>query len=115
MLAGFDCKGVKSGKSKEIRAKPLAVQAEVGNIILQKSHWNAIFLSELHNFTDSGSGHDDIVDATSGAFNQLTSVYIHPTVSEEKKEELTDDDRAILREKAYLQYQEDFLNCTNLD
>lgn len=71
VLMGFDFKGVPSTGSKEIRANPVASQAEAGNIKLVKGRWIPAFLDELELFP-SGS-HDDQVDALSGALADLTS------------------------------------------
>jgi len=80
LLAGYDCRGIRSTKAKELRAKPLAVQAEIGNVVLGKGEWNEAFLSELHSFPDGK--HDDQVDGASGAFNELCTRYIYPSTSD---------------------------------
>ena len=72
MLAGFDVKVEKISVDKQTAAKPLSSQAEFGNILMLASCKNKDkFYSELENFPDDK--HDDIVDATSGAFNELNS------------------------------------------
>ena len=109
LLAGFDCKGIKSTKNKETRAKPLAVQAEIGNVKLQKADWNNALLSELHMFADTTTKHDDQVDGCSGAFNALTSVYIHPTMPEENKPK-NEEELIAKRIENYEQMEEDFLS-----
>ena len=58
------------GEAKLIRARPLAAQAEAGNIALKRAAWNAEYLEELCAFPEYA--HDDQVDASSGAFNRLT-------------------------------------------
>ena len=55
--------------SKELRASPLASQAEAGNIFLVRGSWNAEFVEELCGFPNFG--HDDYVDAAARAFNRL--------------------------------------------
>jgi len=114
LLAGFNSNGVPTaGKGKELRAKPLAVQAEIGNVKLMKAEWNDILLGELHMFGDIGikNSHDDQVDACSGAFNQLCSIYIHPTIhGEETKEYIPEEERALKRLEHYKSIEEDFLN-----
>lgn len=70
VLAGYSFTGIKTDKKKEIRARPVASQAEARNIKIIKSHWNDAFLSELEAFPTEGV-HDDIVDALSGAMEQL--------------------------------------------
>jgi predicted phage terminase large subunit-like protein len=68
-LAGFPVYCEQPRGSKEVRAEPLAAQAEAGNVVLLKGHWNNAFLAELTTFP-AGS-HDDQVDAGSGAFRKL--------------------------------------------
>ncbi len=70
MLAGFSVKPEKVTKSKITRASPVSAQAEAGNIRVLKGKWNEDFFRELENFPEGG--HDDIVDALSGAFLMLT-------------------------------------------
>ena len=71
MLAGVDARGVTSHKDKLVRAKPLAAQVEVGNVHLLAGAWNEAFLQHMHGQPDLS--HDDIMDAASGAFYDLTS------------------------------------------
>lgn len=74
LLAGFDVRVRKPHKDKETRAKPVSAQSEGGNIKLLRGPWNSAFLNELENFPSPESqGHDDQVDAFSGAFNELAS------------------------------------------
>jgi predicted phage terminase large subunit-like protein len=72
LLAGYDFKGDKVTGPKEIRANFLASQAEGGNVYMLAAHWNKDALDEFDVFP--GGGHDDIVDACTGAFNELTGV-----------------------------------------
>ena len=69
VLMGWDFKGIPSTGSKEVRANPLSSQAEAGNVKLVRGTWITEFLDELEAFP--GKGHDDQVDAASGAFIQL--------------------------------------------
>ena len=46
------------------------VQAEAGNVHLLEGDWNEDFLNEYSNF--GNKGHDDQVDAGTGAYNILT-------------------------------------------
>ncbi|MGU3474161.1 phage terminase large subunit [Methylobacterium sp. D48H] len=71
-LAGFIVSAVAPTGSKEVRAKPLSSQVEVGNVLLLRGHWNEAFLEELGMFP-AGS-HDDQVDAAADAFNELAGV-----------------------------------------
>jgi predicted phage terminase large subunit-like protein len=72
LLAGFDVRAVIPQGDKVSRAKPLAAQAEAGNVKVVRGAWNGRFLSTLHAFP--GGAHDDEVDAASGAFNELARV-----------------------------------------
>jgi predicted phage terminase large subunit-like protein len=65
-LSGFAVKPYKVTQDKMNRALPVSAQAEAGNIIVLKGHWNDAFFHELENFPEGS--HDDIVDALSGAF-----------------------------------------------
>lgn len=65
VLMGFDFDGVPSTGSKEVRANPVASQAEAGNIKIVRGSWINAFLNEVELFP-IGS-HDDQVDALSGA------------------------------------------------
>lgn len=71
LLAGWDVKAAPETGSKEVRATPLAAQAEAGNVKLVRGPWNEAFLEELCMFP-SGK-HDDQVDGSSGAFAELVT------------------------------------------
>lgn len=70
-LAGFDAWPDDPSQvgAKDIRARPFAAQVGAGNVSALIAPWNAEYLDELTNFPDAA--HDDMVDATSGAFNRL--------------------------------------------
>lgn len=70
LLAGYDCKGVRPEGDKIVRAKPLAAQAEAGNVKLLRGEWNNRWLNHMHGQPELP--HDDEMDAASGAFNELT-------------------------------------------
>lgn len=70
-LAGLDAKGVPSTSDKLVRAKPLAVQCEAGNVTLLVGGWNERFLEHMHGQPELP--HDDIMDAAAGAFNYLAN------------------------------------------
>lgn len=73
MLQGIDAAGIPPVHSKEIRAKPLATQAKNGNVKILRADWNERFLTQMHHFgAPDAKTHDDIVDATAGAYNALT-------------------------------------------
>lgn len=69
LLTGFAFRGIPATGSKEVRADPLAAQAEGGNVKLMRGPWNEAFIDELCSFPLGA--HDDQVDAASGAFNAL--------------------------------------------
>lgn len=78
LLAGYDCRGIRPQGDKIVRAKPLAAQAEAGNVKLLRGAWNERWLRHMHGQPDLA--HDDEMDAGSGAFNELTDGYV-PTVA----------------------------------
>lgn len=69
LLAGYDCGGVRPEGDKIVRAKPLAAQAEAGNVKLLRGDWNDRWLNHMHGQPEIA--HDDEMDAASLAFNQL--------------------------------------------
>ena len=70
MLAGYTVVyGLESG-SKELRASPLASQAEIGNVKIVRGVWNSDFFDELAMFPMGK--YKDQVDAASRAFARLT-------------------------------------------
>lgn len=72
MLAGISARGVSSSKDKLIRAKPLAAQVEAGNVFyLAGKPWNEAYLNHMHGQPELP--HDDMMDASSGAFYDLTA------------------------------------------
>jgi predicted phage terminase large subunit-like protein len=71
MLAGYPVRYEPSTGSKEVRAMPFAAQCEAGNVKLLRAPWNAAYLDELTSFPFGTN--DDMVDATSGAFNKLAA------------------------------------------
>jgi len=68
-MAGMEAKGIPSSGDKLGRAKPLAAQAEIGNVFLLRGPWNEMFLNHLHGQPELP--HDDMMDAASGAFWDL--------------------------------------------
>jgi len=69
LLAGLDAKAVRTQGDKLSRAKAFAAQSYAGNISILQAPWTERWLSHMHNQPDEP--HDDIMDATSGAFNSL--------------------------------------------
>lgn len=74
LLAGWDVRGVRPTGDKMVRAKPLAAQAEAGNVVLVRGEWNEMFLRALHGFPQLA--HDDLVDASSNAFDDLLQTFV---------------------------------------
>jgi predicted phage terminase large subunit-like protein len=70
VLMGYDFRGVPSTGSKEVRANPLASQAERGNVKLVKGPWIGAFLDEAELFPQGA--HDDMVDAAASALAELS-------------------------------------------
>lgn len=70
MLAGYDVTVEKIAVDKVTAAKPVSAQAEAGNIrVLSSCRNKELFYNELEAFPDGSN--DDIVDAFSGAFNEI--------------------------------------------
>lgn len=69
-LAGFDVKAIPVSGSKELRATPFAAQWQNGFVDILIADWNEEYFSQLESFPESK--HDDMVDASSDAFNELT-------------------------------------------
>lgn len=78
-LAGFKFKKCKTTKSKLERFEPFSYAAEAGLVKIVKGDWNDDYIRELENFVGDGKGHDDQVDATSDAFNNLSKGKKIPT------------------------------------
>lgn len=73
MLAGYVVRYKTATGDKAARAKPFASQVEAGNVLLVRGPWNEAYLNELENFTGTDQdGHDDQVDASADAFDELT-------------------------------------------
>lgn len=72
---------VGSGKSKLDRFLPFASVAENGLVKIKEDDWNEDFLTELELFTGTRSKiHDDIVDATSDAYNLVATTKELPVI-----------------------------------
>lgn len=69
-LSGFDVKAEPVSGSKELRATPFAAQLQNGFVDVLIAEWNEMYFSQLESFPESK--HDDMVDASSDAFNELT-------------------------------------------
>lgn len=71
-LSGYQVSAERETGDKVTRASAASAQAEAGNIKLLRGPWNDAFITELVSFPTEG-GHDDQVDALSGAINFLAS------------------------------------------
>ncbi len=70
----------RESKDKAMRAEPLAAQVEAGNVYILVAPWNEEFIHEMCSFP---TGHDDQVDAASGAFNHLTNKKRFPVIAQD--------------------------------
>ena len=68
-LAGYSVRAERPTGDKAVRADPLSVQVEAGNVFLLRGEWNQDFIDELKTFPVGKF--KDQVDAASGAFNKL--------------------------------------------
>jgi len=83
VLIGYDAEGIPSSGSKELRADTFAAQCKVGNVGLLRGWWNNGYLNFLCAFP-SDDVHDDPVDASSLAFNQLYITLIKDAMEQKK-------------------------------
>ena len=70
MLAGYPVKSKVVTGNKQVRATPFAAQWQNGNVEVLVAEWNDMYFMQLESFPQSK--HDDMVDASSDAFNGLT-------------------------------------------
>lgn len=69
MLNGYDARGVRPQGDKLVRARGLSSQSLAGNVKLLRGAWNERWLTHMHGQPDLA--HDDTMDASSGAYNEL--------------------------------------------
>jgi predicted phage terminase large subunit-like protein len=69
LLAGYTVRIRKADKKKELRADPFSAQVNGHNVALVRAPWNTEYVDELRSFPLGK--HDDQVDASSDAFNEL--------------------------------------------
>jgi len=74
LLAGFSVATEPSSGDKVTRARPLASQAQAGNVKIVAGPWVHAFLEELRQFPRGKN--DDQVDAASIAFNKLAGMIV---------------------------------------
>lgn len=68
-LSGFAVATVRPSGSKINRSEPFSAQWQAGNVLVLAADWNEMYFSEMEAFPESA--HDDMVDASSDAFNEL--------------------------------------------
>lgn len=71
-LAGFNVSTIRPSGNKITRAEPFSAQWQAGNVLVLAGPWNEKYFSELEAFPESA--HDDMVDASSDAFNTLATI-----------------------------------------
>lgn len=69
LLDGFEATGEYARGDKVQRLKPLAAQSEAGNVKLLRGEWNQMWLNHMHGQPELD--HDDIADASGGAYRAL--------------------------------------------
>ena len=77
LLSGFSVSVERSTANKEERADPFSSQLNAGNVKLLRGKWNVEYIEELRQFPNGT--HDDQVDASSLAFNELNGTM--PTIT----------------------------------
>ncbi len=86
-LKGFRTKPVKPQGDKIQRALPYATASQNGKVFLLKGNWNDQYLNALHHFDGSPKPLiNDLTDASSGAYQVLTSIknaWVGVTLKEE--------------------------------
>jgi predicted phage terminase large subunit-like protein len=71
MLRGFRCFADKVTGSKELRAEPFAAQVQGSNVWLVAGRWVEAYIDEAEAWPNGK--YRDQIDASSGAFNRMTS------------------------------------------
>ena len=71
MLAGYPVTVVAPSGTKQVRATPFAAQWQNGNVEVLAAQWNDMYFTQLESFPQSK--HDDMVDASSDSFTNLSS------------------------------------------
>lgn len=78
MLAGFKVRAERVTGDKVTRAEGFAAQVNAGNVRIVRGAWNRDYIEELRQFPMGA--HDDAVDASSDALQELTS-NVYPSVA----------------------------------
>jgi predicted phage terminase large subunit-like protein len=71
-LAGYRVWAERETGDKVTRAEPFSAQWQRGNVLLLRGEWNDRYLDYMEAFPTKGV-HDDVVDASCGAFRRLLS------------------------------------------
>lgn len=82
-LQGYDSAGVPSTGAKLVRARGLATQAKAKNVYVALGSWNERFLHHMHHQPELA--HDDIMDATSGAYNTAIQIPVDEYIEPEER------------------------------
>lgn len=69
LLAGWPVSAAPASGDKVVRADPFSAQWQAGNVRLVRGDWNEPYLRVMESFPNGK--HDDDVDASSGAFNEI--------------------------------------------
>lgn len=72
LLSGFFVETIKPTGSKITRAEPFSSQWQAGNVQVLAGDWNEKYFTQLEGFPETS--HDDMVDASSDAFNNLQNI-----------------------------------------
>jgi predicted phage terminase large subunit-like protein len=72
LLHGYLVRFSSESGSKELRAEPLAAQAQAGNLFLVDASWNEDYLDEFASFPRGAN--DDQVDGTSRAYSRILAM-----------------------------------------
>ncbi len=73
LFKGVGFQGIKSSGNKEIRARGFSGAVSNGLVFLKRAPWNSTYINFLCPFPQKGI-HDDAVDASSGAYNELIKI-----------------------------------------
>lgn len=73
LLDGIDARGVPARGDKYARMRPLSAQAEAGNVFYfdPEGKWSEMWLNHMHNQEPGTKMHNDIADASTGAYDDL--------------------------------------------
>jgi len=80
-LSGYRVSSSPETGDKVTRAEPMAAQINVGNVSMLKAPWNDALVAEMRIFPNGT--HDDQIDASSRAFNELTAKAAPMQISDE--------------------------------